>query len=59
MEEQIYSFCPICGTHCSLVVTVKDGKAVDVKGAGEMGFQVTTCSIRKGEGHILGDTQCP
>jgi thiosulfate reductase/polysulfide reductase chain A len=59
MMEEILSFCPICGSHCALDVTVKDGKAVDVKGAGESGFQVTTCSIRKGEGHILGILNAP
>ena len=59
MEKVFQSFCPICGTHCAINVTVKEGKAVDVKGAGEMGYTVSTCSMRKGEGHILGVLNAP
>jgi anaerobic selenocysteine-containing dehydrogenase len=59
MIKEEYTFCPVCGAHCALVVTVKDGKAVDVKGAGEMGFPVSVCSIRKGKGHILGVLNAP
>ena len=59
MIENFQSFCPICGTHCAIDVTVKDGKGVDVKGAGEFGYAVSTCSMRKGEGHILGVLNAP
>jgi anaerobic selenocysteine-containing dehydrogenase len=59
MEEQVYSFARFAALIVLLAVTVKDGKAVDVKGAGEMGFKVSTCSIRKGEGHILGVLNAP
>jgi anaerobic selenocysteine-containing dehydrogenase len=52
--EEKYTFCPICVNHCALKVKIEDGKVVDVSGAGETGFPVNICSLRKGALHIQG-----
>jgi len=59
MNEDKYTFCPICTNHCAFRVMIRDGKVVKVVGAGETGFPVNICSIQKGAAHVIGILNAP
>lgn len=59
MIQEKYTFCPICTNHCAFKAIIKDGKVVDILGAGETGFPVNICSLQKGAAHVIGVLNAP
>jgi len=47
-RQEFFNFCPICAGHCSIKVTVEEGKIVDVVPDMESGLPNELCPIKKG-----------
>lgn len=51
MQTQTYTFCAICGVHCSAKVTLEDGKIVKWEQDKDTGFHYLPCQTFKGLGN--------
>ncbi len=47
-RREVLSFCHICAGHCSIKVTVEDGKVIDIAPDMESGLSNELCPIKKG-----------